>query len=178
MLDIAERNVRLGLPLIVSGSLAYAYERGSTADDQHIILKDSKGGKIVIDGTDPGFTEFFSLQLLGNVNLGAGQVVASKPILIGDSPYNVLDTDYFLEVQSDSGTITVVLPALTGGAQPNGRIIAVKDSGYNAPASYITLVRGDPGDKIENINANYVINTSGICLWLKANTTTNNWEFI
>lgn len=118
----------------------------------------------------------------GTAQFAAGQAVFSKQVLIGASPYTVDSvatvTDYCLEVQSNGGAITVNLPALTGGTQLNGRIIIIKDSGYNAAVSNITLVRGNAADKINNVAASYTINVSGTCLWLKANTTNNDWEIV
>lgn len=96
-------------------------------------------------------------------------------------PYNVLSTDDLLHVRyTATGAITLNLPALTGGTVLNGRRIRVKDSGYNAAANNITLAVGNAADKIENgaAGVSYVITVSGSCIWLVANTTTNNWEIV
>ncbi len=121
-------------------------------------------------------TRNWSLYVEGNTRFGGAQTIPGKQILIGASPYTVLETDYFLEVQSNGGAITINLPALTGGTQLNGRIIIIKDSGYNAAAANITVVRGNAGDKINNVAGSYAINGSGNALALKANTTNNDWE--
>jgi hypothetical protein len=94
-------------------------------------------------------------------------------------PYIVASTDFYLEVRyTATGAIHITLPALTGGSQTSGRTIAIKDSGYNAANNSITIDRGNGGDKIENVAGSYIISISGSCLWLKANTTTNNWEIV
>ena len=118
------------------------------------------------------------MAVLGTTNLGGGQVVKSRQILVGASPYAVLPTDYALEVQSNGGAITVTLPALTGGTVANGRVYLVVDSGYDALANNITVARGNGADKIDNSAADYVINLGGTALWLKANTTNKNWEML
>jgi predicted enzyme related to lactoylglutathione lyase len=123
-------------------------------------------------------TNNWSLFSEGNTKLGGGLTAHSVPILIGQSPYTVLQTDFFLEVQSNGGAITVVLPALTGGAVPNGRLVCIKDSGYNATVSNITVQRGNGADKINNVVGDYTINVSSTCLWLKANTTNLDWEIV
>jgi hypothetical protein len=123
-------------------------------------------------------TRSWSLAIDGNMKFGGGQTVASTDVNAA-GPYVVLATDYVLNVRyTATGIITITLPALTGGTQLMGRVIIIKDAGYNAAAHNITAALGNAGDKIENINGNYTISTSGACLWLKANTTTNNWEII
>jgi hypothetical protein len=122
----------------------------------------------------------WSLYAEGNVRLGAGQTWKGTDVNVA-GPYVVLDTDMFLEVRyTATGAIQVTLPALTGGTQLNGRLIAIKDSGYNAAANNITVAVGNAADQVENGGAgvSYTINVSGTCLWLKANTTTNNWEIV
>ena len=114
----------------------------------------------------------------GSLQVGGAITVASKQILVGASPYTVLATDFMLEVQSNGGAITINLPALTGGTVPNGRIIPIIDSGYNAAVANTTFVRGNGADKINSVAASYVQNISGAAIWLKANTTTNNWEIV
>lgn len=124
-------------------------------------------------------TRNWSLYVEGNTRFGGAQTIPGKQILVGASPYTVLETDYFLEVQSNGGAITINLPALTGGTQLNGRIIIIKDSGYNAGVANITIARGNAGDKIDNVADSYTIAVStGLCLWLKANTANNDWEII
>jgi hypothetical protein len=123
-------------------------------------------------------TRNWCLGVDGNTKLGGGITAFGRQILFGASPYAVVEGDFFLEVQSNGGAITVTLPALTGGTVPNGRICVVIDSGYSAAASNITVARGNAGDKINNAAASYVINTGGACIWLKANTTNANWEIV
>jgi hypothetical protein len=114
----------------------------------------------------------------GNVRLDGGQIVKGVDVNAA-GPYVVTATDYMLEVRYTAmGAISIQLPALTGGTTLNGRIIPIIDSGYNAAVNAITFVLGNAADKIDNVNANYVQNVSGACFWLKANTTTNNWEFV
>lgn len=120
----------------------------------------------------------YALDLIGNAKLTGGQIIKSVQVLIGVSPYTVGATDYCLEVQSNGGAITINLPALTGGTVENGRVIVIKDSGYNAAISNITIVRGNVGDKINNVAGSYTVTVSSVCLWLKANTTNNDWEII
>ena len=123
-------------------------------------------------------TRNWSLYVEGGTRFGGGQTIARTDVNAA-GPYVVLATDYFLEVRyTATGAIQITLPALTGGTQLGGRIIIIKDSGYNAAAFNITVALGNGADKIENVNANYTINVSGACLWLKANTTTNNWEIV
>ena len=123
-------------------------------------------------------TRNWSLYVEGNLRLGGGVVVPGKQILIGASPYPITQNDYALEVQSNGGAITVTLPALTGGTVLNGRIYLIIDSGYSAAGANITVALGNGADKINNVNANYLINSNGAALRLKANTTNNNWEIV
>lgn len=157
-------------------TLAQTYAFGAAPAAQTLVLLDAKGGTVVLDGS--GLTSAFpyTLSVLGNAKFGGGVTVHAVQVLIGASPYAVSQTDYYLEVQSNGGAITVNLPALTGGTVPNGRIIVVGDSGYNAAVSNITVVRGNVADKINNVAASFVQVVSGSVLQLKANTTTNNWE--
>lgn len=142
------------------------------------------GAPIAAGAGPAAITHPYALWVDANaVRLDGGQVVASKQVLIGASPYTIdaaggYGTDYCLEVQSNGGAITINLPALTGGIQDNGRIIVIKDSGYNAGAANITIVRGNAGDKINNVAGSYTISSTGVCLWLKANTTNNDWEIV
>lgn len=125
-------------------------------------------------------TRNWSLYAEGNVRLAGAQTVKGTDVNAA-GPYVVTETDYILEVRyTSTGTIQVTLPALTGGSQLNGRIIIIKDSGYSAAINNITVAVGNAADQIENGGAgvSYTINTIGFCLWLKANTTTNNWEII
>ena len=95
---------------------------------------------------------------------------------VAGSPYNVAARDYYLECRTLTGgglAITANLPALVG--VNNGRIIVVGDSDYNAVVSNITI-HPNGANKINNINADYIINVSGTVVRLKANTTTGNWE--
>ena len=113
---------------------------------------------------------------LGPITAADATLLHAVTILIGQSPYTILDTDYGLDVQSNGGAITVTLPALTGGTVPNGRVIEVKDAGYDAAVNNITVARGNGGDKIENVAGSYTISSNGANLILRANTTNNNWE--
>ena len=135
-------------------------------------------GAATFTGTGPASaTRSWSLYVEGNVRLGAGQTVAGTDVNVA-GPYTVLATDFFLKVlRTATAPITINLPALTGGTQLDGRLIPIKDSGYNADVNAITLALGNAADKIENVNANYVFTVHGGCLWLRANLTTNNWEF-
>jgi hypothetical protein len=91
-------------------------------------------------------------------------------------PYVVTATDYAIEVRyTATGAISINLPSIA--TVGNGRIIVVIDSGYNASVNNITLIRNG-ADKINNVAANYVQTVSGSCIWLKANTTTSNWEIV
>ena len=110
----------------------------------------------------------------GNTRFDGGLIVHGTNV--AGSPYAVLSTDYYLECRTLTGgglAITVNLPALAG--VNNGRIILVGDSDYNAGVSNITI-HPNGANKINNINANYVIAVSGTVVQLKANTTTGNWE--
>ena len=123
----------------------------------------------------------WSLGLGGNVQFNAGQAVYTSAVAAAASPYAITSSDYLLNVMSDSGAITVVLPSLAGGATgdvPNGRVIVVKDAGYDATTNNITIQRGDAGDKIENVAGSYVINTSAACVWLVADVVNKNWEIV
>jgi hypothetical protein len=93
-------------------------------------------------------------------------------------PYTVLHTDYMLEVRyTATGAITIDLPSIA--AVGEGRIVAVIDSGYSAGVGghEITIARNG-ADKINNVAGNYTQNISGSAVWLKANTTTSNWEIV
>jgi hypothetical protein len=161
-------------------TLSQVYDHGTVAADQTLVLTDAHGGGVVIDGSSPGFTGTTSFYVNGNSHFGGGQAVSGIRVLVGASPYSVVISDYILEVQSNGGAITINLPALTGGSQVNGRIIIIKDSGYNAAVANITVAVGNAADQIENGGAgvSYIINLSGSCIWLKANTTNNNWEIL
>ena len=119
-------------------------------------------------------TQSWSLGVDGNLKLGAGLTVHGTNVAA--TPYNIVATDYYLECRTLTGgglAITANLPALS--ATPNGRIIFVGDSDYNATISNISIVPNGT-NKINNVNATYVINASGTVVTIKANTTTMNWE--
>lgn len=110
------------------------------------------------------------------VKFGGGITIHTTDVNAA-GPYVVLDNDYLIHVRyTATGTISIDLPALTGGIQLDGRTVIVVDSGDNAAAFNITLVLGNAADKINFVNANYVINANGAAVTLVANTTTNNWE--
>ena len=91
-------------------------------------------------------------------------------------PYVVLATDYVLLVRrTASAAISINLPSIA--ATGDGRLIVSIDSGYNCATFNITLVR-DGSDKINNVSGNYIQNSTGSAIWLKANATTSNWEII
>jgi hypothetical protein len=141
----------------------------------------AKIGKATFAGAGPASaTRNWSLYVEGNTRFGGGQTIARTDVNAA-GPYVVLATDYFLEVRyTATGAIQITLPALTGGTQLGGRVICIKDSGYNATTNNITVAVGNGADKIENgvAGASYLINLSGVCLWLKTNTITNIWEII
>jgi hypothetical protein len=126
------------------------------------------------------FANAWALSVNGNVKLNGGQTVASTPVN-GDYPedvYAVLPTDYILDVgRTVTELIYIGLPPLA--STPNGRVIIVKDSGYNASVNSI-YVTPNIVDSIEGgvAGESYEINVSGAALWFKANTLTGNWEII
>lgn len=123
-------------------------------------------------------TRSWSLYVEGNARLGAGQTVAGTDVNAA-GPYDVLATDYLLQVRrTTTSTISLNLPALTGGTVLNGRVVVVKDSGYNCTTNNITIARGNVADKIDNLSADVTMNMNGQCVQLVANTTTNNWEIL
>jgi len=120
-------------------------------------------------------TRSWSLGIDGNTKFGGGQNIKGTDVNAA-GPYVVLATDYVVEVRyTATGAISLNLPSIA--TVGNGHIVIVKDSGYNAAINNITLVRNG-ADTIENVAGNYVQNVSGSCLWLKANTTTSNWEIV
>jgi len=122
-------------------------------------------------------TRNWALDVQGNTRLAGGQAI-NATYVNSAGPYTVLDTDYALEVHyTATGSISINLPAISGMAAGNPRVLISIDSGYNCAANNITLVRSG-SDKINNVAANYVQNVNGSAIWLKANTTTSNWEIL
>ncbi|HVP23103.1 MAG TPA: hypothetical protein VMS77_04250, partial [Conexivisphaerales archaeon] len=122
-------------------------------------------------------TRNWALDIRGNTRLAGGQAV-NATYVNSVGPYTVLDTDYALEIHYTTiGPISINLPAISGMAAGNPRVLISIDSGYNCSANNITLVRSG-SDKINNVAANYVQNVNGSAICLKANTTTSNWEIL
>jgi hypothetical protein len=120
-------------------------------------------------------TRSYALFSDGNTKLGGGFTLKGTDVNAA-GPYVVLETDYYLEVRyTGTGAISINLPAISLAG--NGRTLVVIDSGYNAAANNITVVR-DAADKINNVAGNYVISASGAAVRLKANATTSNWELV
>lgn len=120
-------------------------------------------------------TRNWSLGIDGNTKFGGGQNVKGTDVNVA-GPYTILDTDYVLEVRrTATAPISLNLPSIA--TVGNGHVAISKDSGYNAAANNITLVRNG-ADTIENVAGNYVQNVTGSAIWLKANATTNNWEIV
>ena len=114
------------------------------------------------------------LKVVGDSLLWGGVTIKGKPVTAAS--YTVLATDFSLEVTyTATGAVNIQLPPIVNVR--NGRLIVSIDSGYNANTHNITLVRTG-GDKINNVAGDYIQNVSGSTIWLKANTTTNNWEIV
>lgn len=132
-------------------------------------------GAATFTGAGPASaTRSWSLGLAGNAQFGAGITIHSSNVAVAS--YNVLATDYYLACRTSTGgglAIAVNLPALS--ATPDGRIVIVGDSDYNASSFNISIVPSGT-DKINNANATYVINVSATVTQLKANIATGNWE--
>ena len=77
---------------------AYAY--GNVAVDQTLILQDARGGSVVIDGSQPGFTGTYALQVLG-------QAYVSQRLGIG------IATPTIGVVHAVGGSIFTNIPAQT-----------------------------------------------------------------
>jgi hypothetical protein len=93
---------------------------------------------------------------------------------VNATPYTVLQTDYYLQCRrTGTGVLTVNLPAIS--TVGDGFVLIIKDSGYNANAFNITVVRNG-ADTINNVGGNYTINVDGTALVLIANDTTDDWE--
>jgi hypothetical protein len=128
-------------------------------------------------GADVSITNAYALwvqsgltRIDGGIKFGADQTVSATDVNVA-GPYTVLATDYYLKVRrTTAAAISINLPA---GVE--GRVIPVKDSGYNASVNNITLVRNG-ADKINNVAGNYTMNISGECIWLRFNSTTTDWE--
>lgn len=120
-------------------------------------------------------TRSYSLFSEGNSKFGGGLTFKATDINAA-GPYNVLETDFYLEVRyTATGAISINLPSIaTAGS---GRTIAVIDTGYNSGANNITMIPNG-ADKINNAAGNFLIAISGSCYWFKANTTTGNWEIV
>lgn len=113
--------------------------------------------------------------IASNSSSNGAQAVKSTDVNVA-GPYNVLASDYALEVRYTAiGAISINLPSIASCV--NGRTIISIDSGGNAAANNITLVRSG-GDKINNIAGNFVQTVNNSAVWLKANKTTSNWEII
>jgi hypothetical protein len=122
-------------------------------------------------------TRAWSLRCSSNLQLLGGQQWHTKQVT--STPYTALGpgtsaADCVLMVTNAAAT-TINLPAIS--AVGGGWVFIINDSRYNAAVANITLTPNGT-DKINNVNANYIMNVSGMSLTLVANATTNNWEFI
>lgn len=121
------------------------------------------------------------LQNAGDSYLAGGLRLGAR-ILSGAGPYSVLSpgpvgSDCILQV-TQAAANTINLPPIS--TVQGGWIIPIVDSRYTADANPITITPGNATDKINNgaAGANYLISQRGQSLFLVANGTTNNWEFM
>lgn len=110
------------------------------------------------------------------VSAGGGVGYGLLPTDVNVLHYPVVPTDQLLNVRrTASGNCAIDFPAIA--ATPPGRIIVVKDSGYNAAVNNIAI-NPNGADKINNVAAPYLITLSSTALWLSANALANDWEIL
>lgn len=105
---------------------------------------------------------------------GAGFIMA--PTDVNVALYPVASGDQLLSVRrTASGICEIEMPAIA--TVPPGRILVIKDTGYNAAVNNITVTPSG-ADTINNIAAPYIIMLSGTALWLSANAVAGDWGII
>jgi len=191
-------NIRV-TDITLSRILATLYVTATSGSPQIIATAVNVNGKVVVSVQNnalPGNTAVYVLDItklqstqqgtggaVGVVNVAYGTPVGaaasgfSLPVTdVNIATYPVVVTDVVLEDRyTATGASGISLPAISS-VRP-GRIIVVKDSGYNASANNITVTPAGT-DKINNAAAALVINVSGSAIWLQANSTTFDWEII
>ena len=80
-----------------------------------------------------GTSNQFTVDSSGGINMGSFQVV--NQVLVSSTPYVVLDTDFYISVDSSGGARTVQLP----NSPTSKRIFVVKDSSGSSGTHNITI---------------------------------------
>lgn len=108
---------------------------------------DNVVGSVVSDsGTATPASNAFSIVGMGGITTSASgstitidgsgeQVITITSLDDGDSPYTVLQTDYYMSCNVSGGTLTIDLP----DAPTTGKVYIVKDSGGDAATNNITV---------------------------------------
>lgn len=110
------------------------------------------GGGIVATNVQDAITE------------SAASVPTINPTNVGATPYNVLNTDSVLWVDTSIGPVTINLP---GGAARNGRQLQIKDITGNAAANPISIVPLG-AELIDGLNPYPIdVNYGGVTLYPK-----------
>jgi len=136
-------------------TLAQTYNIGGAAADQTLTLKDAKGGALVVDGTDVGFTGTYAAQIKGAasglVNFPrAGGLSVVSSISAAAAPGAAWNAINFqastLTLTGGPATATAVAQVRVGAAVINGAGNTVTDA-YDvlfdaAPAGTATITRG------------------------------------
>jgi hypothetical protein len=114
-------------------------------------------GRIVFrTSQDGGQTPTEALRINQNqsAQFAAGMIFQTTALDNTDSPYTILDTDYYLTCDVSSGVLTVDLP----DAPPTGTVYIVKDSGGDAMTNNITVTTTGGVVNIDGATT-YVMNT-------------------
>lgn len=127
-----------------------------------------------------GCTDSDEITIFGDVNitgtLTAGATGASGPFVLNksvtitnaDSPYNVVDDDHLILVDTTGGPVTVNLPTSVSGAITDRQVI-IKDSAFNAAINNITISGG--AGNIDNAPS-FVLNLNATSLTVVCNGLT------
>lgn len=135
-------------------------------------------GQVFGIGSDGTTTTFAAesgtdLALEANRVFGLGGYVPNTTrITNADTPYTILVTDHYLDIDTTSGVVTATLPAI--GATNDGQMYCVTDDHYNAAVNNITIARTG-SDKINNVSGDFSI-TASTTTCFKANNVTKNWQ--
>lgn len=122
-----------------------------------------------------GTAGYVHVVMSGSSGLASGGFVLPTTV-VDVANYPVATSDVVLQVKrTSSGICTIGLPAIA--TVPPGRIVIVKDTGYNSSVNNITVARSG-GDKINGVAGDYTINVDGSALWFQANSDTNDWEIL
>lgn len=161
----------IGLDANLDGS-GEDYVFGNQTDPTLVIFSATASGSATDEWVSLTHNQTDAVFAVGSGALFFNAGVKLVTSVVSASTYNLLVGDYILLVAySTTGVCTVTLPT----AQAlDGRVICVKDSGYNSGTYNITIATG--GAETINNGSDYTIDVNGGSVWLTSDGT--DWHIL